>query len=178
MTVRYCVVSINNKAATHVRQLGFFAHDVECDASHTQSSETRAPVRELIRPSGISITGGPRGHRHPRDCAAAGAGAASKLHALTVQQNVAQAVINALDPKGISPLPTVSAVFLDTTGSYALAVYARGNTGGEAGLKLQGKAWKIITSGGGVVSLGTLEHAGMPTASAQSLIAQRNVKYP
>ena len=93
----------------------------------------------------------------------------------TQQDQGSQAAVQDAYKQEIAPYNNDNVKLYQTviSGGYALQVWMGDHTGGQALLKydsLQGK-WIVITGGGGEWSLGGLVGAGVPTTTAQALIA-------
>ncbi|MEO0537717.1 MAG: hypothetical protein AAF215_28125 [Cyanobacteria bacterium P01_A01_bin.123] len=57
-------------------------------------------------------------------------------------------------------------------GDYALATWRWGEGGGQSVLSKESGDWQVLSSGGGVVDVSTLEELGIPADIAQMLIEQ------
>ena len=59
---------------------------------------------------------------------------------------------------------------IETAGDYALATWIWGEAGGQALVKLEEDAWRVIESGGGAMDQTTLEELGVSAAEAEQLL--------
>lgn len=57
-------------------------------------------------------------------------------------------------------------------GDYALATWRWGEGGGQSVLSKEAGEWQVLSAGGGVVDVSTLEDLGVPADIAQTLIEQ------
>jgi hypothetical protein len=55
-------------------------------------------------------------------------------------------------------------------GKYAIATWQWGEAGGQSILIQQDKRWKVVSAGGGAVSLEILKQQGIPASSAERLL--------
>ncbi len=81
---------------------------------------------------------------------------------------ITQATVNHLGPQPQHPQPTVIRVI--QVDNYALATWLWGEAGGQTFLKETDQGWRVLSSGGGAMDVGTLTQFGITAEKAKQLL--------